>query len=107
MLMHPAIYSVVSCLFFITGELDLEILEQCHLIGLQAILAGHKHLTVHFFQVTGVVTDKDGVARWVLSGTWDARIEAARVIGSHGSVKGKPLLETTTPRTLWKRNMPG
>ncbi|KAG1705475.1 Oxysterol-binding protein 1 [Nymphon striatum] len=57
-------------------------------------------------KVTGVVANKDGVAKWVLSGTWDAKIEAARVIGSHGSVKGKPILETTTPRTLWRRIMP-
>ncbi|XP_067136347.1 oxysterol-binding protein 1 isoform X2 [Centruroides vittatus] len=58
-------------------------------------------------KVTGVVTDKDGVAQWVLQGTWDNKIEAARVIGSPGSVKGKPLLETATPKVLWRRILPG
>ncbi|XP_013788509.2 oxysterol-binding protein 1-like [Limulus polyphemus] len=57
-------------------------------------------------KVTGVVTDKEGRANWVLQGTWDHKIEGARVVGSHGSVKGKPLLETSTPKVLWKRVMP-
>ncbi|XP_076363799.1 oxysterol-binding protein 1-like isoform X2 [Tachypleus tridentatus] len=57
-------------------------------------------------KVTGVVTDKEGIAKWVLQGTWDHKIEGARVIGSQGSVRGKPLLETSTPKVLWKRSMP-
>lgn len=57
-------------------------------------------------QITGVVTDSSGNARWVLQGTWDAKIETSKVIGAHGSVKGKPLLETTTPKVLWRRNLP-
>ncbi|XP_022252408.1 oxysterol-binding protein 1-like [Limulus polyphemus] len=57
-------------------------------------------------KVTGVVTDKEGTANWVLQGTWDHKIEGARVVGSEGSVRGKPVLETATPKVLWKRYMP-
>ncbi|RWS12708.1 hypothetical protein B4U79_11050 [Dinothrombium tinctorium] len=57
-------------------------------------------------KVTGVVIDKNGQPRWVLQGTWDAKMEAAKVISSHGSSKGKPILETATPRVIWKRNFP-
>ncbi len=57
-------------------------------------------------QVTGVVVDKDGTPKWVLQGTWDNKVEAAKVIKSHGSTKGKPILETATPKVLWKRVYP-
>ncbi|GBM53080.1 Oxysterol-binding protein 2 [Araneus ventricosus] len=58
-------------------------------------------------QVTGVVTDHEGNAKFVLQGTWDNKMESARVLNSHGSVKGKPLLETSTPKTIWRRQFPG
>ncbi|KAI1293548.1 Oxysterol-binding protein 1 [Halotydeus destructor] len=53
-------------------------------------------------KVTGVVVDKEGVAKWVLNGAWDNKIEASKVIKSSSS-KGKPVLETATPKLLWKR----
>ncbi|GBM53085.1 Oxysterol-binding protein 1 [Araneus ventricosus] len=58
-------------------------------------------------KVTGVVTDHEGNAKFVLQGTWDNKMESARVLNSHGSVKGKPLLETSTPKTIWRRQFPG
>ncbi|XP_015917026.1 oxysterol-binding protein 1 isoform X2 [Parasteatoda tepidariorum] len=57
-------------------------------------------------KVTGVVTDKDGNAKFVLQGTWDNKMECARVLSTQGSVKGKPLLETSTPKTIWRRQYP-
>ena len=58
-----------------------------------------------FIKVTGVVVDKDNSPKWVLQGTWDNKIEAAKVIDSQGTSKGKPILETSTPRIIWKRNL--
>ncbi|KAG8182462.1 hypothetical protein JTE90_020383 [Oedothorax gibbosus] len=58
-------------------------------------------------KVTGVVTDQEGSAKFVLQGTWDNKMESARVLNSHGSVKGKPLLETSSPKTIWRRQFPG
>ncbi|RWS29937.1 hypothetical protein B4U80_06650 [Leptotrombidium deliense] len=57
-------------------------------------------------KVTGVVIDKNGIPKWVLQGTWDMKMEAAKVISSHGSSKGKPILETATPKVIWKRVLP-
>lgn len=54
-------------------------------------------------KVTGVVVDSSGDAKWVLQGTWDNKVEASRVINSRSS-KGKPLLETSTPKVIWKKN---
>lgn len=57
-------------------------------------------------KVTGVIIDSEGTAKWVLQGTWDNKLEAAKVINKHGSAKGKPILETATPKVIWKRVMP-
>lgn len=58
-------------------------------------------------KVTGVVTDKEGTALCVLQGTWDNKMEYARVVGSHGSLKGKAILESATPKVIWRRVLPG
>ncbi|XP_054717712.1 oxysterol-binding protein 1-like [Uloborus diversus] len=58
-------------------------------------------------KVTGVVTDPEGSAKFVLQGTWDHKMEVARVLNNRGSVKGKPLLETSTSKVIWKRQFPG
>ncbi|CAG2110463.1 unnamed protein product [Medioppia subpectinata] len=57
-------------------------------------------------KVTGVVMDSEGTPKWVLQGTWDNKVEASKVINSHGSAKGKPILETATPKVIWKRVYP-
>ncbi|KAG0445053.1 hypothetical protein HPB47_000773, partial [Ixodes persulcatus] len=57
-------------------------------------------------KVTGVVTDPEGTALCVLQGSWDSQLEYARVVASRGSVRGKALLESATPKVVWRRNMP-
>ncbi|CAN7985838.1 unnamed protein product, partial [Ixodes hexagonus] len=57
-------------------------------------------------KVTGVVTDPEGQALCVLQGSWDTQLEYARVLASRGSVRGKALLESDTPKVVWRRNMP-
>jgi hypothetical protein len=42
---------------------------------------------------------------FVLNGTWDSKLEAARVIGE-SRLKGKSSLEVDQSRTLWKVNPP-
>ncbi|GFR22039.1 oxysterol-binding protein 2 [Trichonephila clavata] len=49
-------------------------------------------------RLLGLLQDHEGNAKFVLQGTWDNKMESARVLNSHGSVKGKPLLETSTPK---------
>ncbi|XP_054880386.1 oxysterol-binding protein 1-like isoform X2 [Poeciliopsis prolifica] len=61
-------------------------------------------------KVTGVVMDKDGKAHYVLSGTWDEKMEFSRVMqssrgGENGTEgKQKTVYQTLKARELWKRN---
>ncbi|TTR84632.1 Oxysterol-binding protein 1 [Bagarius yarrelli] len=61
-------------------------------------------------KVTGVVTDKDGKAHYVLSGTWDEKMECSRVMqSSRGGENGtegrqKTVYQTLKARELWKKN---
>lgn len=59
-------------------------------------------------QVTGVVADSSGQAHYVLSGTWDDKLESAKIVqssrGSSGSEgKQKTVYQTLSPKLLWKK----
>ncbi|XP_051561611.1 oxysterol-binding protein 1-like isoform X5 [Myxocyprinus asiaticus] len=60
-------------------------------------------------KVTGVVTDKDGKAHYVLSGTWDEKMECSRVMqSSRGGENGaegrqKTVYQTLKPKELWRK----
>lgn len=71
-----------------------------------------KHLNTVFCdspsQVTGVVADSGGQAHYILSGTWDDKIESAKIIqssrgGSGLEGKQKTVYQTLTPKLLWKK----
>uniref|UniRef100_A0A8C1VYS8 Oxysterol-binding protein n=1 Tax=Cyprinus carpio TaxID=7962 RepID=A0A8C1VYS8_CYPCA len=58
--------------------------------------------------VTGVVMDSEGCAHYILSGTWDDKMESAKIIeSSHGSGgsegKQKTVYQTLPPKLLWKK----
>lgn len=63
-------------------------------------------------QVTGVVTDSSKVVRYVISGTWDNKLDGAKVIytRSPSNVKQPPSTphksqaQTLPPVTLWMKN---
>ncbi|CAH1233259.1 OSBP [Branchiostoma lanceolatum] len=59
-------------------------------------------------KVTGVVTDKDGQAHYVLSGTWDKKIEYAKIVKDQtgGNGRGKSVYQTTAPKVIWVRSNP-
>ncbi|KAM8886157.1 oxysterol-binding protein 2 isoform 3-T3 [Spinachia spinachia] len=59
-------------------------------------------------KVTGVVADSGGQAHYVLSGTWDDKIESAKVVhssrgGSGSEGKQKTVYQTLSPKLLWKK----
>uniref|UniRef100_A0A6I8T0D6 Oxysterol-binding protein n=1 Tax=Xenopus tropicalis TaxID=8364 RepID=A0A6I8T0D6_XENTR len=59
-------------------------------------------------KVTGVVTDANGKAHYVLSGTWDEKMECAKIVqSSHGNScaegKQKTVYQTLPPKLLWKK----
>ncbi|XP_078681387.1 oxysterol-binding protein 1-like isoform X2 [Branchiostoma floridae x Branchiostoma belcheri] len=59
-------------------------------------------------KVTGVVTDKEGQAHYVLSGTWDKKIEYAKIVKDQtgGNGRGKSVYQTTAPKVIWIRSNP-
>ncbi|XP_040897745.1 oxysterol-binding protein 2 [Toxotes jaculatrix] len=59
-------------------------------------------------KVTGVVADSGGQAHYILSGTWDDKMESAKIIqssrgGSGSEGKQKTVYQTLTPKLLWKK----
>ncbi|KAJ6656639.1 hypothetical protein lerEdw1_003526 [Lerista edwardsae] len=60
-------------------------------------------------KVTGVVMDVDGNAHYVMSGTWDEKMECAKIVQSSQSSTGsegklqKTIYQTLTPKVLWKK----
>ncbi|XP_030074013.1 oxysterol-binding protein 2-like, partial [Microcaecilia unicolor] len=59
-------------------------------------------------KVTGVVTGADGKAHFVLSGTWDDKMEYAKVIqstrgNSSSEGKQKMVYQTLPPKVIWKK----
>ncbi|KAM4707860.1 oxysterol-binding protein 2 isoform 2-T2 [Discoglossus pictus] len=59
-------------------------------------------------KVTGVVTDEQGKAHYALSGTWDERMDCAKVVqSSQGSLnadgKNKTVYQTLPSKLLWKK----
>ncbi|XP_037115932.1 oxysterol-binding protein 2 isoform X2 [Syngnathus acus] len=59
-------------------------------------------------KVTGVVADSVGQAHYILSGTWDEKIESAKIVqssrgGSGSEGKQKTIYQTLSPKLLWKK----
>uniref|UniRef100_A0A671RSA4 Oxysterol-binding protein n=1 Tax=Sinocyclocheilus anshuiensis TaxID=1608454 RepID=A0A671RSA4_9TELE len=59
-------------------------------------------------KVTGVVMDGEGCAHYILSGTWDDKMESAKIIeSSHGcggsEGKQKTVYQTLPPKLMWKK----
>ncbi|XP_061554215.1 oxysterol-binding protein 2 isoform X3 [Phycodurus eques] len=59
-------------------------------------------------KVTGMVEDREGMAHYILSGTWDEKMESAKIVdssqGSGGSEgKQKTVYQTLQPKLLWKK----
>ena len=49
-----------------------------------------------------MITDKAGKARWVVQGTWDEKLEGAKVLQTIEN-KGKTVYETGPTKLLWQR----
>jgi len=59
------------------------------------------------WQVSGVITDSSGVVRYVLSGTWDSKMEGAHVLnGDDANMGGRVEYITGQSRVLWQRRFP-
>lgn len=86
------------------GEMDIvnhKTGDKCHL----------KYYAYSYFssekprKVTGVITNKQEKAKWVITGTWDTQIEVAQVLHVDESSK-RPVFATGPKKVIWKRRLP-
>lgn len=56
-------------------------------------------------RVKGAVVNRAGEVKWVLNGTWDAKMEIAHVLSTNGS-KDNPVYKTGNYKTVWQRSKP-
>lgn len=56
-------------------------------------------------KVKGVITDRDGQAKYVINGNWDNKVEYAAVTGAEGSLDS-PVYKTGNYKTIWTRRLP-
>lgn len=56
-------------------------------------------------QVTGVVSDSQGKAHYVLSGSWDEQMECSKIVHSSPSSDGKQktVYQTLPAKLLWRK----
>ena len=52
-----------------------------------------------------MIADASGVTKYVVSGTWDDKLEGARVLSSDEPTKGKVEYETGETTLLWQRRI--
>jgi len=57
-------------------------------------------------KVHGTVMNKDEKVEWVLNGTWDVKLEGAKVIGESKGKGRSTSLEVGSSRLLWKVQLP-
>jgi len=58
-------------------------------------------------QVTGIVRDATDTERYLLTGTWDERLEAVKVLDiSKSSQQHNVVYNTSSPIVLWQRQYP-
>ena len=70
------------------------------------MLVGFNVVNGNCCQVTGVIKDASGNVKYVLSGTWDCKLEGARVLKTSETSKGKVVYETGDAVVLWQRRYP-
>lgn len=56
-------------------------------------------------KVKGVITDRDGQAKYVINGNWDNKVEYATVTSVEGPADS-PVYKTGNYKTIWSRRMP-
>lgn len=63
------------------------------------------HVSCQCSQVTGVVSDGQGKAHYVLSGSWDEQMECSKIVHSSPSSDGKQktVYQTLPAKLLWRK----
>ncbi|XP_026475053.1 oxysterol-binding protein 1 isoform X2 [Ctenocephalides felis] len=99
------VHNIIVGKLWVDQHGDMEIVGQNNASGVTCHL---KYIPYSYFtrdtqrKVKGVVVDNSGQVSWVVNGTWDCKIEIAKVISTSGSAEN-PVYKTGTYKVAWQR----
>jgi oxysterol-binding protein 1 len=102
------VHNIIVGKLWVDHHGDMEIVGERAAKGVKCHL---KYLPYSYFtrdtqrRVKGVVMDRDSQVKWVLNGTWDAKLEIAPVISTTGSPEN-PVYKTGNYKAVWVRPPP-
>ncbi|XP_053689431.1 oxysterol-binding protein 1 isoform X2 [Sabethes cyaneus] len=102
------VHNIIVGKLWVDNHGDMEIFGEKNARGVKCHL---KYLPYSYFtrdtqrRVKGVVMDNASQVKWVISGTWDSKIEIAPVTSTSGSVEN-PVYKTGNFKTAWSRRLP-
>lgn len=102
------VHNIIVGKLWVDHHGDMDIVGRNNAKGINCHL---KYIPYSYFtretqrKVKGVIMNRDSQVKWVLSGTWDNKIEIAPVISTSGSNES-PVYKTGNYRTIWVRELP-
>lgn len=102
------VHNIIVGKLWVDQHGDMEILGKGPTAGIKCHL---KYIPYSYFtrdsqrRVKGVVMDQNEEVKWIISGTWDDKVEIAPVTGNTGTPEN-PVYETGPSTIAWKRRMP-
>ena len=89
----------------ISGVNKKKKISNCYLLKFLPSMLSDNIYYHYISKVTGVVTNAQEKAKWVITGTWDTHIESAQVLHVDESSK-RPVFATGPKKVIWKRRLP-
>ncbi|XP_055530806.1 oxysterol-binding protein 1 [Wyeomyia smithii] len=102
------VHNIIVGKLWVDNHGDMEIFGEKNARGVKCHL---KYIPYSYFtrdtqrRVKGVVMDNASQVKWVISGTWDSKIEIAPVTSTSGSVEN-PVYKTGNFKAAWTRRLP-
>lgn len=102
------VHNIIVGKLWVDQHGDMEIMGKGPAAGVKCHL---KYIPYSYFtrdsqrRVKGVVMDESDEVKWIISGTWDDKVEIAPVTGNSGTQEN-PVYQTGPSTIAWKRRMP-
>lgn len=99
------VHNIIVGKLWVDQHGDMEILGKGAATGIKCHL---KYIPYSYFtrdsqrRVKGVVMDQNDAVKWIISGTWDDKVEIAPVTGNSGTQEN-PVYQTGPSTIAWKR----
>lgn len=102
------VHNIIVGKLWVDHHGDMDIMGRNSAKGIKCHL---KYIPYSYFskdsqrKVKGVVMNRDGIAKWVINGNWDNKVEIAPVTSVSGS-EDSPVYKTGNYKSIWTRRMP-